>query len=83
MTSEELLRRRMHNQRLGKSDFEAPSHAVKWFCAMQAQDYLGALWSVGQRVAKCRENDIEDAIARKENHKDVANAGHASLRRCG
>jgi hypothetical protein len=66
MTSNELLRRRMQNQRLGKPDFTGPAEVVQWFCAMQAQDFLGALWSVGQRVVKSTEQDIEAAIARRD-----------------
>lgn len=33
--------------------------------AVQAQDYLGALWSVGQRVKRSVAQDIEDAMATK------------------
>jgi hypothetical protein len=61
-----MLQRRLRNQSLNKPEFTSPPEVVKWFCAMQAQDYLGALWSVGQRMKKCVENDIEISIAKRE-----------------
>ena len=38
---------------------------VKWFGAMQAQDYLGALWAVGLRVRAAVEADVERALAER------------------
>lgn len=33
---------------------------------MQAQDYYGALWAVGLRIARAVESDVEAALARRE-----------------
>lgn len=63
MKESELIRLRLTNQRLAKPVFKTPAEVVSWLGAMQAQDFLGALWSVGQRIEKCTENDIEQAIA--------------------
>jgi len=41
----------------------APSDVVAWFGALQAQDYLAALWALGQRTAGATEASIEAAIA--------------------
>ena len=40
----------------------APGKVVAWFGAMQAQDYLAALWALGQRTAGATETTIEAAI---------------------
>jgi hypothetical protein len=63
MKINDLVRLRIENQRLNKTKFGDPGEVVNWFCAMQAQDYLGALWSVGQRLEKSTETEIEKAIA--------------------
>ena len=65
MTTTQLIRFRLQAQRLVTTHFTKPGEAVKWMGAVQAQDYLGALWSVGQRIKKSVESDIEDAIAKK------------------
>ncbi len=41
---------RLHNQRIASTLFKKPGDVVRWLGAMQAQDYLGALWAVGLRV---------------------------------
>jgi len=40
----------------------APADVVRWFGAVQAQDYLGSLWAVGQRLPSAVEADVEAAI---------------------
>jgi hypothetical protein len=45
------------------SAFAKPADAVAWLGAVQAQDYLGALWAVGLRLTHARESDIEGALA--------------------
>jgi hypothetical protein len=66
MRSQELLQHRLYNQGLRRTQFTDPAEVVRWFCAMQGQDYLGALWSVGQRLKKCLQKDIEASIERRE-----------------
>jgi hypothetical protein len=41
----EILRRRLAAQRIAKTEFTRPAEIVGWLGAVQAQDYLGALWS--------------------------------------
>lgn len=54
---------RLTNQSIASPRFTRPGDAVAWLGAMQAQDYGGALWSIGLRLAVATERDVEDAIA--------------------
>lgn len=54
---------RLTNQRIAGPWFSQPGEVVTWLGAMQAQDYTGALWSVGLRMASATEQTIEQAIA--------------------
>lgn len=38
---------------------------MRWFGAVQAQDYLGSLWAVGLRTRSATESSIEQAIAER------------------
>jgi hypothetical protein len=64
MTSREsdLIYRRLHNQRLPRSSFRAPEEVVAWLGAVQAQDYPGARWGVGQRAIGINDADVERAF---------------------
>jgi hypothetical protein len=42
-----------------------PAQVVAWLGAVQAQDYLGALWAVGLRLAGGDEHDVERALAER------------------
>ena len=59
MTSSDIARLRLHNQRIAKATFEHPSDVVAWLGAVQAQDYLGALWAVGLRMRNAVEAAAE------------------------
>ncbi len=63
MTLEDIAKLRMWNQRISGPKFERPEEVVKYFGAIQAQDYLAALWAVGLRMKKAVEADIEKALA--------------------
>ena len=65
MTLQNLLRTRLVNQQIAAQQFKTPGEIVKWLGAVQAQDYLGALWAVGCRLRNAKEKDIEKAIADK------------------
>lgn len=65
MTNSDIARLRLFNQRIAAATFKKPSDVVEWFGAVQAQDYLGALWAVGLRMRKAVEADIEGALAEK------------------
>jgi hypothetical protein len=65
MTPAEILRLRLENQALARASFRKPEDAVAWFGAVQAQDYLGSLWAVGQRTQRATEASVEAAEARR------------------
>ena len=62
----EIVRRRLHEQRLTGEPFATPAEAVAWSGAVQAQEYAEALWSLGMRVRDGRAADIEAACDRGE-----------------
>ena len=53
----------MRQQRIGHKPFADPAATVRWFGAVQAQDYLGSLWAIGLRTRAATEASIEQAIA--------------------
>jgi hypothetical protein len=63
--SADIAARRLHNQRIAGAGFEQAGAVVAWMGAVQAQDYLGALWAVGIRTEAAREEAIEQAIAER------------------
>lgn len=60
----EVVRRRLHAQRLATGQFATPADAVAWLGAIQAQEYAEAKWSIGQRVHGSTDADVEDGFAR-------------------
>ncbi len=58
-----IRRQRVINQQIGLPAFAQPSDVVHWFGAMQAQDYLAALWAVGLRTPGATEQAVEEALA--------------------
>jgi hypothetical protein len=65
MTPQELVQRRLHNQRIASTKFKTPGQLVSWLGAIQAQDYAGSKWSLGLRLPGTTDADIEQAIADK------------------
>jgi hypothetical protein len=63
MTISDIASSRLHNQHIAVARFERPGDVVTWLGAVQAQDYLGALWAVGLRMRNAVEADIERALA--------------------
>jgi hypothetical protein len=59
------LRRRLVAQQLVRPRFGTAHELVRWFGAVQAQDYLGSLWAVGQRLTAAREADVERSLAER------------------
>ncbi|HKD74309.1 MAG TPA: winged helix DNA-binding domain-containing protein [Ktedonobacterales bacterium] len=59
----DILRHRLHNQRLARTTFTDPADVVAWLGAVQSQDYAGAKWAVGQRVRGATDAAIERAFA--------------------
>jgi hypothetical protein len=62
MNAIELVRSRLRNQFLHEPISDDPADAVRWLGAVQAQDYLGTLWSIGVRTRGATELSIERAI---------------------
>ena len=65
MTLQSLLDTRLINQQIAANHFQTPGEVVKWLGAIQAQDYLGALWAVGCRLKGMKQANIEKAITDK------------------
>jgi winged helix DNA-binding protein len=63
MKTSEVARLRLHQQRLAAERFEEPTDVVRWFGAVQAQDYLGSLWALGLRLQGASEASVERAVA--------------------
>jgi hypothetical protein len=58
--------RRQHSQLLAGNALGTAHAVVSHFGAIQAQDYLGALWAVGARMRKAVESDVEKALATRQ-----------------
>ncbi|MBI5304149.1 MAG: AlkZ family DNA glycosylase [Chloroflexi bacterium] len=65
MAHPNIARERLHNQLIANPTFDKSSDVVNWFGALQAQDYLGALWAVGLRTQDANEKEIEQALANR------------------
>lgn len=59
---------RLQNQQISYKQFETPKELVHYMVAIQAQDYLAALWAIGLRVSDSSiiESSVEQAIADRE-----------------
>lgn len=53
---------RLAAQRISASDLATPASVVRWMTAMQAQDFVGALWSIGLRLPGSTVADVDAAI---------------------
>jgi hypothetical protein len=62
MTKFDIAPQRLSNQSIVPATFEKPGDVVKRLGAVQAQDYLGALWAIGLRMKAATEKTIEQAI---------------------
>jgi hypothetical protein len=58
----EIVVRRLAAQWVSSAVERDPAEVVSYLCAMQAQDYLAALWAVGLRAKSAREADVERSI---------------------
>ena len=63
MTNTNVARQRLFNQRIEGEKFQKPEEAVRWLGAVQAQDYMQALWAIGLRLRSATIADVERAIA--------------------
>jgi hypothetical protein len=60
-----LSSRRLEAQLISRTSFTQLEQVVAWLGAVQAQDYLGALWAVGLRLENAREAVVERALAER------------------
>jgi hypothetical protein len=65
MTVLNIAHQRLASQHVVQPAFARPGEVVAWLGAVQAQDYLGALWAVGLRTQCATEQTVEQAIADK------------------
>lgn len=65
MTPSDLAGLRLYHQHLHRPRFVQPEQAVAWLGAMQGQDYTGALWSIGLRLAKATEQSVVQALVER------------------
>jgi hypothetical protein len=57
---------RLRSQLLARNPAATAYEVVAHLGAVQAQDYLGALWAVGLRMRAAVESDVEDALAERK-----------------
>jgi DNA glycosylase AlkZ-like len=57
--------RRLVSQRVLGKPLENPADVVRWFGAVQAQDYGQSLWAIGSRLRRATAASVERAIAER------------------
>jgi hypothetical protein len=57
---------RLRNHKLSSPDFKRPVDVVRWFGAVQAQDFHGAKWALALRMRDTTNAEVEDAFNRGE-----------------
>jgi DNA glycosylase AlkZ-like len=62
MNNLDIVDQRLHNQRLASAKFKKPVEVVRWFGAMQAQDFHGTKWAIAQRMTTTTDAAIEKAF---------------------
>jgi hypothetical protein len=62
MNAREIGFRRLSNQHVTAEKFDRPEDVVRWMGALQAQDYLQAVWALGLRTTSGRLADVEQAL---------------------
>ena len=64
MNRVDLVSRRLHNQKLSAPDCRKPVDVVRWFGAVQSQDFEAAKWALALRMRSATNEAIEDAFNR-------------------
>lgn len=62
MTPAAITQYRLANQHLTQADFTRPQQVVDWLVASQAQDYAGAKWALGLRMAGATDALLDKAF---------------------
>ena len=63
MTLSDVARYRFSNQLIARQTARMPEDVVAWLGAMQAQDFVGAKWSIGLRAPGVTDAMVEQALA--------------------
>ena len=66
MNRKELAHWRMRTHRLWTPPFARPAEVVRWFGAMQAQEFVPAKWAIAQRCGRADDEQIERLYATGE-----------------
>ena len=66
MNRVDLVSRRLHNQKLSAPNFRKAVEVVRWFGAVQSQDFEAAKWALALRMRRATNATIEDAFNRGE-----------------
>jgi hypothetical protein len=61
MNTSDVLAHRLRNQKLSSPDFAEPAEVVRWFGAVQAQDFNGAKWALALRMREAKNAVIQSA----------------------
>lgn len=61
MNNSEVVRQRLHNQKLSSSEFKKPADVVRWLGAVQAQEFESAKWALALRMCNATRAIIEKA----------------------
>ena len=61
-----VISARLHNQKLSSTGFKRAADVVRWFGAVQAQDYHAAKWALALRMNKATNSAVQDAFDRGE-----------------
>jgi hypothetical protein len=59
MTNRMIASHRLINQQITGTDLSAPDELVRWMGCMQAQDFAGAKWAIGNRIKGITEAEID------------------------
>ena len=59
MTVSEIVTQRLAAQQLTQTEFKKPVELLRWFAAMQAQEYGPTKWSFGLRIPSLTDADVE------------------------
>lgn len=62
MTDSEIVKTRLINQQIAKTQLMNPQEIVAWMAAMQAQEYAMAKWAIGLRLPGLKDEDVEKAF---------------------
>lgn len=62
MNSQDIIHRRLINQRIAGEGFTEPARLIQWMGCIRAGDFAAAKWAIGNRVAGSTDKTIERAF---------------------